>query len=165
MFDGSTKTFEMLKRPDTVQVIVLRDSDVLLINDEQPGRTARIHFPGGRADETDESWESAARRELKEETGITCQQWKLINVSQPIIKIEWFTPIFLATAIANEEPQQLDAGGERIELLWEQFDIVRTRVLSGQEQTMQYLVPLFLKLKTSDDLRSAAGYSGRAVER
>jgi hypothetical protein len=36
MFDGSTKTFEMLKRPDTVQIILVRDNKILLVEDEQP---------------------------------------------------------------------------------------------------------------------------------
>ncbi len=51
MFDGSTKTFELLKRPDTVQIIAIDNGELVLVNDEQPGRTPRIHFPGGRVDE------------------------------------------------------------------------------------------------------------------
>ena len=53
MFGGSTKTFEMLWRPDTVQIIGVKDDKIVLVKDEQPGRSVRTHFPGGRTDDTD----------------------------------------------------------------------------------------------------------------
>lgn len=165
MFDGSTKTFEMLLRPDTVQVIVVRGQEILLVEDEQPGRTPRIHFPGGRADKEDASWLVAAQRELREETGLVCADWKLIDVQQPIIKIEWFTPIFLATNITNEFEQQLDADGEKITMQWHTFDDVRRRVLAGNEQMMQYLVPFFNRVKTLDQLLELPEFAGKPTER
>lgn len=36
MFDGRTETFEMLRRPDTVKVLLVRSNQILLINDAQP---------------------------------------------------------------------------------------------------------------------------------
>lgn len=166
MFDGSTKTFEMLRRPDTVQVIMVRGSQILLIEDEQPGRPPRIHFPGGRADgDVDATWEIAAKRELREETGFVCEDWRLIDVQQPLIKIEWFTPIFLATNIVQELDQQLDADGEKITLQWHEFDDVRERVLSGNEQMMQYLVPFFNRVASIDDLLDMREFAGQETER
>lgn len=165
MFDGSTKTFEMLCRPDTMQIIVVRDKDILLVRDEQPGRSPRIHFPGGRAEESDANWQIAAQRELLEETGLTCSHWKLIDVQQPIVKIEWFTPIFLATEIIDQASQRLDADGEKIAVIWQDFQEVRQRVLNGEEQTMQYLVPLFTRLRSTTDLLALAKYTGEEVER
>jgi len=163
-FDGTTKTFEMLKRPDTVQVLVVRGTQILLVEDEQPGRTPRLHFPGGRADE-DDSWEAAAKRELREETGLVCDKWRLISVEQPIIKIEWFTPIFLATTISAELKQQLDGGGEKITLHWHDFDDVRKRVLNGEEQMMQYLVPFFNRIHSLKELREMPEFIGKVVDR
>jgi ADP-ribose pyrophosphatase len=165
MFDGSTQTFEMLKRPDTVQVIAVRGEEVLLVDEEQPGRTPRLHFPGGRTDKTDESWRAAAQRELLEETGITCANWRLIDANQPIIKIEWFAPVFLATEVISQVDQKLDSGGERISLQWMPFADMRRQVLAGLEPTMQYLTPLLSRVQSAADLLALPEFQGTAVER
>jgi 8-oxo-dGTP pyrophosphatase MutT (NUDIX family) len=147
MFDGRTQTFEMLKRPDTVYVILVRDTQILLIKDEQPGRNPRVHVPQGRVSKDDESWLVTIQRELREETGLICMDWRLISVEQPLTKLEWFTPLYLAQHITEELPQELDPGGEKIELLWKDFDVVRQDVLSGNEPTMGYMVSLFAGLR------------------
>jgi 8-oxo-dGTP pyrophosphatase MutT (NUDIX family) len=165
MFDGTTKTFEMLRRPDTVQVILVRGDEILLVDDEQPGRTPRLHFPGGRADDDDISWEAAAQRELREESGYVCSYWKLIDVQQPTPKIEWFTPIFVANDITQELPQQLDTDGEKITLQWRPFDTVRAAVLSGKEPTMEYLLPLFTRVRIIEDLLDMAEFNGEEIHR
>lgn len=165
MFDGSTEIFEMLRRPDTVQVVVVRKQQILLVRDEQPGRGIRLHFPGGRVDETDESWLATAERELREEAGLVCKDWRLIDVQQPQIKIEWFAAIFLAEQIVEEHPQNVDVAGEKITLEWHDFDKVRERVLSGEEQTMQYLVPFFTRIKNLADLLTAPAYKGKEADR
>jgi len=165
MFDGSTKTFEMLKRPDTVQIIVVKGEQILLVLDEQPGRPPTLHFPGGRADEHDETWETAAKRELREEAGLTCANWKLVDVQQPVIKIEWFAPIFVATDITEQGEQKLDPGGEKISLEWHDFDDVRQRVLSGEQQMMQYLIPFFNRVKTLEQLLALPVFKGVSVDR
>jgi len=165
MFDGSTKTFEMLKRPDTVQIIAVKGKQILLVLDEQPGRPPTLHFPGGRADEHDESWEAAAKRELREEAGLTCANWKLVDVQQPVIKIEWFAPIFVATDITEQGEQKLDPGGEKISLEWHDFDDVRQRVLSGEQQMMQYLIPFFNRVKTLEQLLALPVFKGVSVDR
>lgn len=39
MFDGTTQTFEKLKRPDTIMVIpVTEDGKIILTEQEQPGK-------------------------------------------------------------------------------------------------------------------------------
>lgn len=165
MFDGSTKTFELLKRPDTMEVLVTRDDEILLVHDEQPGRSVRLHLPGGRADESDESWLAAAQRELREETGLTCKEWRLLAVDQPLAKMEWFTPLYLASDITETASQQLDPGGEKIEPVWMTFDEVRTLVLSGQEPTLHYLIPLFSRVHRMAELIALPDFEGREADR
>src|ERR1035437_4669906 len=89
LFDGSRATFEMLRRPDTVEVVCLVDDKIIVVNDEQPNRPPKLSFPGGRVDR-DEVISSAAKREVKEETGYEFKQWRLVKVWQPHTKIEWF---------------------------------------------------------------------------
>ena len=113
MPDGSVKTFEMLRRPDTVMVIALDEAgDVLVIDEKQPGGIIRNnHLPVGRVDPSDESVLVAAQRELREETGCTFANWRLLDVVQMDKKIEWFTYLFLATGgVLHRAAQHLDAG-------------------------------------------------------
>lgn len=114
MLDGSVKTFEMLRRPDTVMVIALDEHGQVLVNDEeQPGGIVRKnHLPVGRL-ESSESPLVAAQRELREETGWEFGDWELLDVVQMEKKIEWFTYLYVAKQALRHGTQRLDAG-ERI---------------------------------------------------
>ena len=49
MYDGSTGTYEMLKRLNTVQVIATAGGKILTTREEQPGRPVRdFGLYGGR---------------------------------------------------------------------------------------------------------------------
>ncbi len=110
LFDGSDATFEMLRRPDTTSVIGVVDGRILVINDEQPHRGARLTFPGGRVEPTDESILAAAQRETLEETGYQFAHWRLIHAWQPHTKIEQFIHLFIAWDGTKAAEPQLDAG-------------------------------------------------------
>ena len=116
LFDGSTKTFEMLRRPDSVDVIAVRDGKIIAIEQEQPSVGVFYSFPGGRHDVDSETELQAAQREMLEETGMRFSNWKLIAAIQPHIKIDWVVYTFLATGFLGEEKQALDAG-ERITII------------------------------------------------
>jgi ADP-ribose pyrophosphatase len=165
MSDGRTETFEMLKRPDTVQALVVRNNQILLVMDEQPGRSAIVDLPQGRVDEDDESWSTAAQREVREETGLVCSNWRLVHVGQPFTKLEWFAALYLAHGITEELPQKLDPGGEKISLVWRDFDELRQAILSGNEPTMSYLIPFLRKVKTMDGLMTLPSFIGTTVNR
>lgn len=166
MFDGNVKTFEMLKRPDTVQIIAIKDGKIVVVHDEQPGREgARMHFPGGRVDEEDASWLEAAQREMLEETGMTFSNWRLVHLEQPQQKIEWFVPFFVATGFMSQTEQSLDSDGEKIEVELRELLDLRKAVLSGEEPTLNYAIPLLQKVQSIDDLLELAEYSGQVVER
>ncbi len=140
LFDGSSTTFEMLKRPDTVIIIpiltaeeiqLLQDNNnskdqsftfsdtpgpkLIITNQEQPQKGQFYSFPGGRIDDTDYDELAGAKRELLEETGLSFKNWKLIQVKQPLNKIDWLVYTFVATGLLEQTSQRLDAG-ERIQV-------------------------------------------------
>jgi ADP-ribose pyrophosphatase len=117
MFDGSVGTFEMLKRDDSVEVLVVHENKLLVQKQEQPHLGCFYSFPGGRHDHGGETEEEACQRELKEESGITCSDWKLIDARQTQVKIEAFVYLFVATGVTAQGALSLDSG-ERIENMW-----------------------------------------------
>ena len=109
MFDGSTATFEMLKRPDTVICLAIKDDTIIFIREQQPGRPEHICLPGGRVD-AGETWQAAMERECAEEIGLKFKNWRLIDVRQPVAKMEWFVALYLATDCIAERAVNHESG-------------------------------------------------------
>jgi 8-oxo-dGTP pyrophosphatase MutT (NUDIX family) len=163
LFDGSSHTFEMLKRPDTVTAICVVEGEILVIDDEQPYLGSRRSFPGGRVDETDASIEAAAQREVLEETGYSFQNWRLVKVSQPYRKMEWFVYVFLAWDVAGQQPAKLDAG-ERITVQSLSFDELRALIMK-QVGYLGESSDLFESLAGLEQLLALPEFSGQTVDR
>lgn len=115
MFDGTTETFEMLKRADTVEIIAIKNDKIIITRQKQPRKDWYYAFPGGRADIEGENELMAAKRELREETGMEFRNWRLVKVVQPFAKVDWLVYTFLATDFIQQGEQELDAG-EMIEV-------------------------------------------------
>jgi len=129
MFDGSVETFEMIKRPGTIQIVPTIGDKILLSQEEQPTKPRSFTFLGGRQEEGEDAL-TGAKRELKEEAGLESQDWELIKTYNPETKIDW--PIFLFVArncIKVAEPN-LDSG-ERIEV--KEFDFADFINLASSE--------------------------------
>lgn len=130
MYDGSTATFEMLRRVDTVKVVAVKQDKIVLIEEEQPTHQASLVLPGGRHDVATETELDCAQRELKEETGMTFKNWKLVEIKQPSSEIEWFVYLFIATDFESQTAPHHDSGEHIIikELPFDQAkDIASTR--------------------------------------
>ena len=116
LFDGTTATFEMLKRPDTLQVFAIKDHKLVVLKEEQPSMGAPFYgLPGGRHDNPKETEVDSAQRELREETGMEFRDWRLVGAIQPYAKIEWFIYYYVATGYEQTGTVHFDAG-EKIEL-------------------------------------------------
>jgi ADP-ribose pyrophosphatase len=116
MFDGSKKTFEKLKRPDTVVVFpVLDDGRILIAKEEQPGKAPFLGALGGRSDEGEDPL-SAVKRELLEESGYEAQEFILVDARHASSKIDWVIYTFIAKGLKKVAEMDLD-GGEKIKLM------------------------------------------------
>jgi ADP-ribose pyrophosphatase len=122
MFDGSTKTFEMLKRVDTVQIIAVKDGKIVVVLEEQPHKAKFYGVPGGRVDPGEDTL-TAAKRELLEETGMVFDNFELVDIAQPQSNIEWFVYTYVATDFASQGDKHLD-NGERNEIFEMDYDEV-----------------------------------------
>lgn len=115
-FDGSSKKFESLSRPDTVLILpVLSNGNVIFASEQQPGMKRMLRTLGGRIEKGEDA-EEAARRELREETGFEATELRLWDAWQPINKIDWAVYLFVAHGLKTTDQQTLEAG-EDIDLV------------------------------------------------
>ncbi len=110
MFDGSTVTFEKLKRPDTVSILpITNQKTILMARQQQPGMSEFISLFGGRVDPGEKPWQ-AAKRELLEESGYQSSSWELWKAEQLLEKVDWAIFTFIAKDCELVKPQNLDSG-------------------------------------------------------
>lgn len=119
-FDGSTSTFEKVKRNDTVSVLpITADNKIVLTQQEQPGTKPFIDSIGGEIDRHETPLQ-AAKRELLEESGYEAKEFKLWYAIQPVGKVDWAIYFFIAKQLKKVGPANLDAG-EKIKLIYISF--------------------------------------------
>lgn len=128
LYDGSTGVFEMLKRPNTLQVIAVNGNDLFITHEEQPTKGPFYSLIGGRQDEGETPLEGA-KRELLEESGLVSDEWVLYKTYTPLTKIEWNIYTFIAKNCRKIGEQQLD-GGEKISIKTVSFDEFTNLVFS-----------------------------------
>jgi ADP-ribose pyrophosphatase len=113
MFDGTTETFERLKRPDTVVIIPTVNDKILILDEDQPyGAQVKsyIDFPAGRADKDGAAILDEAKRELLEETGYASEDWEFLMSYEPHGKIIWTVFVYIARNCKKITEQKLDPG-------------------------------------------------------
>lgn len=120
MFDGSHHTFEMIKRPSTIQIIATQGDKILLTRQSQPHKHDYLSLYGGRAEEGEDPLVTA-KRELLEESGLESDDWELYKVFSPYAKIDWEIYYFIARNCKKTTEPHLDAG-EKIEEIACSFD-------------------------------------------
>ncbi|HET8670352.1 MAG TPA: NUDIX hydrolase [Candidatus Saccharimonadales bacterium] len=162
LFDGTTATFEMLKRPDTVIALCVKEGRIVFIREQQPGRPEYTRLPGGRVD-PGEDWETAIVRECKEEIGLQFENHRLIHAYQPISKIEWFVAIYLMTDCSAETIPALDAG-EKIEIVPMTFDEAKEHIAQTSDPLNTYTRVVLETASTIDDLLSLPVFRGKVAQ-
>jgi ADP-ribose pyrophosphatase len=120
MFDGSTETFEMIKRPNTIEIIATEGDKIFMSHQSQPNKHDFYSLFGGRAEENEDPLVTA-KRELLEESGLASSDWELVKSYQPLHKIDWEIYLFIARnckKVADPKPDP----GEKIETIECSFD-------------------------------------------
>lgn len=120
LFDGTTATFEMLSRPNTIQILATQGDKILLTHQSQPHKHNYYALYGGRAEENEEPLVTA-KRELLEESGLSSDDWELYKIYTPYTKIAWEIYYFIARNCKKTAEPHLDPG-EKIEEVAFTFD-------------------------------------------
>jgi ADP-ribose pyrophosphatase len=120
VYDGSIGMFEMLKRPNTVQILATVRDKIIISHEEQPSKPLAYTFLGGRAEEQEDPLVTA-KRELLEESGLVSDDWELYKTYEPYTKFDWKIFFFLARNCRKVAEQHLDPG-EKITLEEVSFD-------------------------------------------
>ena len=110
MYDGSTETFEMLKRPDTAVVIPVVGDKILILTQAQPNRPKAFYSIAGGRRGKGETPLNAAKRELLEETGYVSRDWKLWQAANPVGKMVWTVCTYISRDCIFWQAPRPDAG-------------------------------------------------------
>ncbi len=155
LYDGSTATFEMLRRADTVKVIAIltpeeqsrlknvvnlttsEEDRIVVTKQKQPRKGWFYDYPGGRVDDEDADELTGAKRELLEEAGLEFANWKLVDVKQPFNKIDWLVYTFVASGLIRQTEQNLDAG-ELIEVELATIPEIQELAKSNDSQYLRF---------------------------
>jgi len=115
LYDGSFKTFEMLRRKHSINVIALQGKDIVYIEEEQPNKAPFRGLISGGAESYEEDPLETAKRELLEETGMISDEWGLLYSDNSTPRLDWTVYTYVAKNCQKVIDQNLDSG-ERIKV-------------------------------------------------
>jgi len=141
MFDNSVETFEMIKRPNTIEVIAVNNNKIMISHQSQPTKKDFYSLFGGRA-EANEDTLTTAKRELLEESGLASNDLELFIEHHPDPKIDYTIYTYIARDCKKISNPKLDAGEkiEVIELTFNEFvDIVLSDKYWGNDLALDIL--------------------------
>ena len=114
--DGVTiSPYYVMSYPDWVNIVAITPDERLLLVRQYRHAAEKffLEIPGGGLDERDGDHETAARRELEEETGYVARNWQLVSTLYPNPASHTNRlHTYLATGAEPRYQQRLDAGEE-----------------------------------------------------
>lgn len=122
MFDGTTRTFEAVRRIPTTQILAITpEKNIIMLSEEQPHYGKYLSVPGGQV-ERDETPEEATKKELIEECGFTSDDLKLWKVTNSGGKVDWESYYYIAKNCKKTHNVKGDSAGEKIRMEELSFD-------------------------------------------
>ncbi len=151
LFDGSTTTFEAIKRIPSVQIIATTpDERIVLLREEQPYVGSFVSLPGGQV-ERGMTAEQAARNELREELGMECEELVLWREKVLSSAIHWGSHDFIARRCHKVQAPEQEPG-ERIEPFLVSFDEFLAQADEAQFRNKRLADVLFRMRHTPGEL-------------
>lgn len=151
--DVKGKKFEYVVIPSSAKIIAVTREKKLILLKETIFSTGKTYFslPGGRI-ESGESPEAAARRELKEETGLettSLELWFAHNYSQTIINTKYFYLAKDCEKVQEQKPEDT----EDIEVMELDLDTFLAHT-SGENFKHMELQNKFMKMMLDDNAKA-----------
>ncbi len=130
---GASSTREVVRHNGAAAVVAVDDQNrVAMVRQFRvaPGKVL-LEIPAGKKDSPDEDPLFCARRELREETGLTARSMTLLTdmLSTPGFSNEVIS-IYLATGLSQGD--RAPDEGEFLDVLWEDFSEMATRSRRGE---------------------------------
>lgn len=157
--DGEQFDRDIVRHPGAVAVVAVTDRSSALLVRQYRGSLDRelLELPAGTMDVEGESSETAARRELEEEAGVTARHVRLLasTVNTPGFCDE-VTELFLATGLGGVPHNRHGAEELAIEVVEVALAEVPAKIASGEIVDAQTIIGLLLARDVLD-VASAAG--------
>jgi ADP-ribose pyrophosphatase len=114
LFDGSKTIFENVVRQSIAVAIPVVEDKILVIKEQQPGGEPYLSVPAGFLEKIDTDALSGAKRELKEETGLTSNEWELFDTYSLYPRMAVHDFIFIARNCKKTDEKFLDIGEKQL---------------------------------------------------
>jgi 8-oxo-dGTP pyrophosphatase MutT (NUDIX family) len=151
--DGSVAVYSVVETADCSLVIPLDGERVCLVEQyRHPVGGRRWEFPSGSADACDSDATDAAKRELREETGLSAEEWTVLGALDTMPStLEQTCTVFLATGL-SQGPSQRDPEEQDMRSQWFHVSDVERLVSDGaitDAKTVAAFALLLLRLHRS----------------